>query len=75
MNTPPFPESVCAIAFAQSSDTQVMRTSRAGQPASSSATNLRASGTEAGVPRNVRVNGRVDGTGPADPKVPTCSTG
>jgi hypothetical protein len=75
MNTPPFPESVCVIAFAQSSDAQVIRTSRAGQPASNSATNLRASGTDAGVPRNVRANGRADRTAPADPKEPTCSTG
>ena len=75
MNTPPSPESLCAMAFAQSSDTQVMRTSRAGQPPSSSATNLRASGTDAGVPRNVRAQGRVVRTGPADPKEPTCSTG
>ena len=78
MNTPPFPEAVCATAFAHSSDTQVMRTSRAGQPASSSATNLRASGTDAGVPRNVRAQGLVDRTGllgSTDPKEPTCSTG
>jgi hypothetical protein len=51
VNTPPRPEAVCAIALAQSSDTQVMSASRAGQPASSSPTNLRASGTDAGVPR------------------------
>ncbi len=75
MKTPPFPEPVCAIAFADSSDTQVMRTSRAGQPASSSATNLRASGTDAGVPRNVRAEGRAGWAGPANPKEPTRSTG
>jgi hypothetical protein len=51
VNTPPRPEAVCTIALAQSSDTQVMSVSRAGQPASSSPTNLRASGTDAGVPR------------------------
>ena len=78
MNTPPFPESVCSMAFAHSSDTQVMSTSRAGQPSSSSATSRRASGTDAGVPRNVRAQGRVDRTGllgSTDPKEPTCSTG
>jgi hypothetical protein len=67
VNTPPFPEAVCAIAFAQNSDTHVMSASLAGQPASSSATNLRASGTDAGVPRKVRAQGirvRVDRTSP-----------
>jgi hypothetical protein len=51
VNTPPRPEAVCAIAFAQNSDTQVISVSRAGHPASSSPTNLRASGTDAGTPR------------------------
>jgi hypothetical protein len=83
MNTPPSPEpdKVCAIAFAQSSDTQVMSTSLAGQPTSSSPTKRRAEGTDAGVPRNARTHGprvRVDPTEPADsadPKEPTWSTG
>jgi hypothetical protein len=44
-----------------------MSVSLAGQPVSSSLTNLRASGTEAGVPRNVRAHGRVGRTEPADP--------
>jgi hypothetical protein len=51
VNTPPRPEAVCVIALAQNSDTHVISVSRAGQPASSSPTNLRASGTDAGVPR------------------------
>jgi hypothetical protein len=38
------------MAFAHSSDTHVMRTSLAGQPTRSSATTLRASGTDGGVP-------------------------
>ena len=67
MNTPPFPEAVCAIAFVPSSDTQDMSVSLAGQPTSISPTNRRASGTDAGVPQNVRVDGRVDRAGPADP--------
>jgi len=81
MNAPPSPEAVCLMAFAHSSDTQVMSTSLAGQPTSSSATKRRASGTDAGVPQNVRIHGprvRVDPTEPAasaDPKEPTWSTG
>jgi hypothetical protein len=59
MNAPPRPEAVCLIAFAHNSETHVVRVSLAGQPASISATNLRASGTEAGVPRKVRAAGRV----------------
>ena len=51
VNTPPRPEAVCVIALAQSSDTQVISVSRAGHPVSSSPTNRRASGTDAGVPR------------------------
>jgi hypothetical protein len=51
VNTPPRPDAVCAIALAHNSDTQVISVSRAGQPASSSPTNRRASGTDAGVPR------------------------
>ena len=66
MNTPPCPEAVCTIALAHSSDTQVMSVSRAGHPASSSATNRRASGTDAGVPRNVRAHVWVERTGSAD---------
>lgn len=68
LNMPPCPEAVCAIAFAQNSDTQVMRTSLAGQPTRSSATNLRASGTDAGVPRKVRTQVRVDLTEPKESK-------
>jgi len=81
MNVPPSPEAVCAIALAHSSDTHVMSVSLAGQPTRSSATKRRASGTDAGVPRNVRIHGprvRVDPTEPAasaDPKEPTWSTG
>src|SRR6266568_4864542 len=59
MNTPPRPEVVCLIAFEHSSDTHIMRVSLAGQPASSSPTNLRAAGTEADVPRKVRTQGLV----------------
>jgi hypothetical protein len=72
-NTPPSPEAVCSIAFAQNSDTQVTRTSLAGQPARISATNLRASGTAAGVPRKVRAQvprGRADPAEPEDPVDP-----
>jgi hypothetical protein len=58
VKAPPRPEAVCLIAFAQSSETHVIRVSLAGQPARSSPTNLRASGTEAGVPRKVRTKGR-----------------
>jgi hypothetical protein len=83
-NTPPLPESVCSIAFAASSDTHVMRTSRAGQPASSPATNRRASGTDAGTPRKAR-DQRPRGLlalrepagrgASAEPEEPTWSTG
>jgi hypothetical protein len=76
VNTPPCPEAVCAIALAQNSDTHVTSVSLAGHPASSSATNPRASRTDAGVARNVRVHGvRVDGTGPVGRKEPNGSTG
>ena len=42
---PPHPESVCTTAFADSSDTQVIRASRAGCSASRQATNRRTSAT------------------------------
>jgi hypothetical protein len=76
VNTPPLPEAVCAIALAHNSDTHVMSVSLAGHSARSSPTKLRASRTDAGVPRNVRARGvRVDRTGPVGPKEPHGSTG
>src|SRR5260370_21467024 len=51
VNTPPRPEAVCAIPLAHSSVTPVISVSLAGQPASTSPPNRRASGTDAGVPR------------------------
>jgi hypothetical protein len=73
MNTPPWPEALCVIAFEHSSDTHISRTSLAGHPASTSPANRRAAGTDAGTPRKVRVQGlpgRAGLAGPGEPVEP-----